>query len=86
MSTSAAVSCNWSLPATQESLGMTGKEMSEVFKEWNKGELDSFLIEITSDILGKAALRLAAMFLVLAAMPRMCLRLQFLFFGCRLDF
>ena len=26
-------------------------EMHEVFKEWNKGELDSYLIEITRDIL-----------------------------------
>lgn len=26
-------------------------EMSQVFDEWNKGELDSFLIEITRDIL-----------------------------------
>ena len=31
---------------------MTPGEMSEVFTEWNKGELDSFLIEITRDILG----------------------------------
>ena len=35
----------------RESLGMSPKEMSEVFAEWNKGELDSFLIEITRDIL-----------------------------------
>lgn len=32
-------------------LGMTADEMHEVFKEWNKGELDSYLIEITRDIL-----------------------------------
>lgn len=32
-------------------LGMTPTEMSDIFKEWNKGVLDSFLIEITSDIL-----------------------------------
>ena len=32
-------------------LGMTPDEMHEVFKEWNKGELDSYLIEITRDIL-----------------------------------
>jgi len=30
---------------------MTSEEMHEVFKEWNKGELDSYLIEITRDIL-----------------------------------
>jgi 6-phosphogluconate dehydrogenase len=33
-------------------LGMSADEMHEVFKEWNKGELDSYLIEITRDILG----------------------------------
>jgi 6-phosphogluconate dehydrogenase len=33
-------------------LGMTADEMHEVFKEWNAGELDSYLIEITRDILG----------------------------------
>jgi 6-phosphogluconate dehydrogenase len=32
-------------------LGMNADEMQEVFKEWNKGELDSYLIEITADIL-----------------------------------
>lgn len=32
-------------------LGMTNKEMGDVFAEWNKGVLDSFLIEITRDIL-----------------------------------
>ena len=31
--------------------GKTPDEMSEVFAEWNKGELDSYLIEITADIL-----------------------------------
>jgi 6-phosphogluconate dehydrogenase len=34
-------------------LGMTPAEMQPVFAEWNKGELDSYLIEITRDILGK---------------------------------
>src|SRR6056297_3917632 len=33
-------------------LGMSNDEMHEVFKEWNEGELDSYLIEITRDILG----------------------------------
>jgi len=33
-------------------LGMSAKEMNEVFDEWNKAELDSYLIEITRDILG----------------------------------
>jgi 6-phosphogluconate dehydrogenase len=32
-------------------LGMTADEMHTVFKEWNNGELNSYLIEITSDIL-----------------------------------
>jgi 6-phosphogluconate dehydrogenase len=32
-------------------LGMTAQEMHEVFKEWNEGDLDSYLIEITRDIL-----------------------------------
>lgn len=32
-------------------LGMSADEMHEVLKEWNKGELDSYLIEITRDIL-----------------------------------
>jgi 6-phosphogluconate dehydrogenase len=33
-------------------LGMGAPEMHEVFKEWNTGELDSYLIEISRDILG----------------------------------
>ncbi len=32
-------------------LGMSCDEMHEVFAEWNRGELDSYLIEITRDIL-----------------------------------
>jgi 6-phosphogluconate dehydrogenase len=32
-------------------LGMSAPEMHGVFKEWNTGELDSYLIEITRDIL-----------------------------------
>jgi len=32
---------------------MSPAEMQPVFDEWNKGELDSYLIEITRDILGK---------------------------------
>jgi 6-phosphogluconate dehydrogenase len=34
-------------------LGMTAAEIHEVFAEWNSGVLDSYLIEITRDILGK---------------------------------
>ncbi len=34
-------------------LGMSAGEMHEVFAEWNRSELDSYLIEITRDILAK---------------------------------
>jgi len=34
-------------------LGMTADELHEVFAEWNKGELDSYLIEITRDIFAR---------------------------------
>ncbi len=30
---------------------MNNDEMSTIFSEWNKGELDSFLIEISTNIL-----------------------------------
>ena len=33
--------------------GLTAAELHEVFAEWNKGELDSYLIEITRDIFAK---------------------------------
>jgi len=33
-------------------LGMSNQQMHKVFAEWNAGELDSYLIEITRDILG----------------------------------
>ncbi len=33
-------------------LGMTNTEMHDVFARWNQGTLDSYLIEITRDILG----------------------------------
>ena len=36
-----------------QGMGMKAAEMSEVLAEWNKGELDSYLIEITRDILAK---------------------------------
>jgi len=36
----------------KEGLGLSAQEMHEMFTEWNKGELDSYLIEITRDILG----------------------------------
>jgi len=34
-------------------LGMTPDEMHDVFAEWDEGELDSYLIEITRDIMAK---------------------------------
>ncbi|ERI91011.1 phosphogluconate dehydrogenase [Clostridiales bacterium oral taxon 876 str. F0540] len=34
-------------------LGLSENELHEVFSEWNKGELDSFLIDITQDIFTK---------------------------------
>src|SRR3954465_14675129 len=36
-----------------DGLGLSADELHEVFAEWNKGELDSFLIEITAEILSK---------------------------------
>lgn len=36
----------------KELLGMSADEMHNVFADWNEGELDSYLIEITRDILG----------------------------------
>lgn len=34
-------------------LNLNADELAEVFQEWNKGELDSYLIEITADIFRK---------------------------------
>jgi len=34
-------------------LGMDAQKLHEVFSEWNKGDLDSYLIEITADIFTK---------------------------------
>ena len=34
-------------------LGMTNEEMHRIFAEWNRGDLDSYLVEITRDILAK---------------------------------
>ena len=36
----------------RDGLGMSAEEMHEVFAQWNQTELDSYLIEITRDILG----------------------------------
>jgi 6-phosphogluconate dehydrogenase len=37
----------------QRGLGLSADELHEVFAEWNKGELDSYLIEISRDIFAK---------------------------------
>src|SRR5438445_5428549 len=37
----------------KDGLGLSADELHEVFADWNKGELDSFLIEITAEILAK---------------------------------
>lgn len=37
----------------RDALGMSNEQMRAVFLEWNRGELDSYLIGITADILGK---------------------------------
>lgn len=37
----------------KEFLGMSATEMQDVFVDWNDGELNSYLIEITSHILGR---------------------------------
>ncbi|SCB79015.1 NADP-dependent phosphogluconate dehydrogenase [Gilliamella intestini] len=34
----------------KHAVGLTNDELAEVFTDWNKGELDSYLIEITADI------------------------------------
>jgi 6-phosphogluconate dehydrogenase len=36
----------------KDGLGLTNDEMHAIFAEWNQGDLDSYLIEITRDILG----------------------------------
>jgi 6-phosphogluconate dehydrogenase len=37
----------------QRGLGLTADELHEIFVEWNKGELDSYLIEISSHIFAR---------------------------------
>lgn len=37
----------------KNALGLTAEELHAVFAEWNKGDLDSYLIEITADIFTK---------------------------------
>ena len=35
----------------RDALGLTNDEVADIFEEWNGGELNSFLIEITCDIM-----------------------------------
>lgn len=37
----------------KQAFGLSAEDMHPIFAEWNKGELDSYLIEITADILAK---------------------------------
>ena len=37
----------------QQVLGLTPPKMQPIFSEWNQGELDSYLISITAEIMGK---------------------------------
>jgi 6-phosphogluconate dehydrogenase len=37
----------------RDALGASADELHEIFTEWNKGELDSYLIEITAEIFAK---------------------------------
>ena len=44
----------------KELLGLTAKDMQAVFQEWNRGQLNSYLIEITADILEELMTKPAA--------------------------
>jgi len=37
----------------KDALGLSAGELAEVFREWNGGDLNSYLVEITADILAK---------------------------------
>ncbi len=39
-----------SVQLSEGALGLSNDELAHVFSDWNKGELDSYLIEITRDI------------------------------------
>jgi 6-phosphogluconate dehydrogenase len=36
----------------QSALGLSAPQMADIFRSWNQGDLDSYLIEITSNVLG----------------------------------
>jgi 6-phosphogluconate dehydrogenase len=44
---------SFSSPIEQNVCGMSNTEMADLFDEWNKGKLESYLIEITSKVLRK---------------------------------
>ncbi|EUA88751.1 6-phosphogluconate dehydrogenase, C-terminal domain protein [Mycobacterium ulcerans str. Harvey] len=35
----------------RDGLGMSAPQIADVFSEWNKGDLDSYLVEITAEVL-----------------------------------
>jgi 6-phosphogluconate dehydrogenase len=37
----------------RDGLGLSAQQMAEVFREWNKGDLNSYLIEITAEVLSQ---------------------------------
>ncbi|WP_027020538.1 NADP-dependent phosphogluconate dehydrogenase [Corynebacterium sputi] len=37
----------------RDALGMTPAEIADVFREWNSGDLDSYLVEITAEVLSQ---------------------------------
>ena len=37
----------------RQALGLDAEELAAIFREWNEGELQSYLIEITANVLGK---------------------------------
>ena len=37
----------------RDGLGLTAPQIADVFTEWNKGDLDSFLVEITAEVLAQ---------------------------------
>lgn len=36
----------------KNALGLSASEIGEIFKQWNEGDLESFLIEVTAEVLG----------------------------------
>ncbi|MFP3712468.1 NADP-dependent phosphogluconate dehydrogenase [Puerhibacterium sp. TATVAM-FAB25] len=46
----------------RQGLGASAKEIGEVFARWNTGDLESFLIEITAEVLGHTDARTGAAF------------------------